>query len=507
MREQVVARLGRAGRVTVVATVVTCAMSLMAIVVPSILVAQQPTKPATPPSSPPASPPATAPTTQPAPSKPADSSHVPLPTAPQSPLSAVPMTVTQPITDTVDRIVAVVGGAAITYSDLITAVNQQRASGMQLPQDAAGQYAFAKQVLGTLVDEEILVQKAHELKLEVSETDVASAADQQLRGIRSQFSSDNEYRTELKKAGFGTPEEYRRTLFDQIRRHQLQQKAYRELAKGAKPGSVTEEEVNAAYERARSDLQKRPAMVAFRQIVLAPRASAHADSVAKAKAESLLVKLKAGANFEEMAKRESMDPGTAKLGGDLGWNRRGSGFVPEFEAAMFRLPPGQLSPVVKTSFGYHIIRVDRVQPAEVKVRHILIAPVIDSADLRATQVRADSVAEMWRRGANFDSLVAKYHDASEEKGVLQPFPVDSLPPSYQTAISNVKINQISAPFALSVPNGTVKYAIVEIVARTEPGEYSLAEVRERIRQELSAERQYRDVLDEMRKQTYVSLRL
>jgi peptidyl-prolyl cis-trans isomerase SurA len=76
-----------------------------------------------------------------------------------------------------------------------------------------------------------------------------------------------------------------------------------------------------------------------------------------------------------------MDPGTKQLGGDLGWNRRGGGLVPEFEQMMFALRPGDVSPVIKTAFGYHIIKVDRVQSAEVKARHILISPVIDSADV------------------------------------------------------------------------------------------------------------------------------
>jgi len=208
-----------------------------------------------------------------------------------------------------------------------------------------------------------------------------------------------------------------------------------------------------------------------------------------------------------MAKRESMDPGSAKLGGDLGWNRRGSGFVPEFEAAMFSLPPGQLSPIVKTTFGYHIIRVDRVQPAEVKVRHILIAPVIDSNDVHVAELRADSAAEAWRKGANFDSLVAKYHDAGEEKGILQPFPIDSLPESYQKAIENVQPTQVTAPFALKLGTGTTKFAVLQIATRTAPGEYSLAEVRDRIRAQLAGQRQARDLLDSLRKETYVSLRM
>jgi len=409
--------------------------------------------------------------------------------------------------DTVDRVVAVVGSSVITWSDLAAAVNEQRAAGLKLPDDPAGQLAVARGVLNDLVDQEILVQKAKDVKVDVTDAEVTPQVDRQIKEVRSHFASDIEYRNELKNAGFGSPEEYRRTLFDQFRRRLIQQKTFAELQKSAKPASVTEEEVTAAFDKVKDQLKKRPAMVAFRQIVIAPHASKFADSVALAKAESLLVQLKKGANFEEMAKRESMDPGTKNVGGDLGWNRRGSDLVPQFEAVMFSLRPGELSPIVKTSFGYHIIRVDRVQPAEVKARHILIAPVIDSNDVHLAYLRADSVANMWRKGANFDSLVAKYHDPAEEKGILQPFPIDSLPASYKAAIADLKVNDVSAPFALVSQNGSTKYALVQIVARTAEGEYSLPEMRENIRKQLSEEKQARALLDQLRKQTYVSLRL
>lgn len=424
------------------------------------------------------------------------------------PASAVPGPVASATqVDTVDRIVAVVGNYAITWSDLAGAVNQQRAAGLKLPADVAGQREIARNILSDLVDEEILVQQAKDLKIDLPESEVTTAVDRQIKQVRSHFTSDADYKAELKNAGFGSPEEYRRSLFDQFRRRELQSRAFTELRKRAKPASVTEEEVNAAFERARGELQKRPATIAFRQIVVAPRASAAADARARAKAESLLVALKHGASFEEMAKRESMDPGTKNVGGDLGWNRRGSGLVPEFEAMMFALRPGELSPVIKTSFGYHIIRVDRVQPSEVKASHILIAPVIDSSDVHVALLRADTVAEKWRKGASFDSLVAKYHDPAEEKGVLQPYPVDSLPASYRTALTGVQAKAIADPFALATQTGSTKYAVVQVVSRTEPGEYSLAEVRDNIRAQLAAEKQTRQILDALRKETYVSMRL
>ncbi|HEY1952063.1 MAG TPA: peptidylprolyl isomerase [Gemmatimonadaceae bacterium] len=427
----------------------------------------------------------------------------PLALSAQTPVASGPIPPALPI----DRVVAIVGDQPLLWSDVLTAINQRRAQGMQVPPDSAGQAALARTVLGELVDEEILVQKAKELKLDSTDVDVTAAADRQIKQVRSQFASDDEYRNELKKAGLGTPDEYRKSLIEQYRRQNLQQKAFTELKKRAKPVNVTEEEITQAFERTKADLQKRPATVTFRQIVIAPHASAAAKAKAKARADSLLVEIRKGGDFEQIAKRESMDPGTKALGGDLGWNRRGGGLVPEFEQMMFALRPGEVSPVIETAFGYHIIRVDRVQSAEVKARHILIAPVIDSSDVAAAKVEADSVAAQWRRGVPYDSLVAHHHDPTEEKGVLQPFPRDSLPASYTAALAGTKAGDITAPFQLANPRGQPKFAVLQVVTATDAGEYKEAEIRDQIRAQLADERSIRALLDDLRKQTYVSIRM
>lgn len=429
--------------------------------------------------------------------------------APLALSAQVPATTSRPVPASlpIDRVVAIVGDQPLLWTDVVTAINQRRAQGLQVPPDSAGQAALAKTVLNELVDEEILVQKAKEMKLEVTDADITAAADRQIKSIRTQFKSDEEYRTELRNAGLGSPEEYRKGLIEQYRRQNLQQKAFGELRKRAKPANVTEEEVTAAFEKSRTDLQKRPATVTFRQIIVTPKASPAAKAKAKARADSLLAEIRKGGDFELIAKRESMDPGTKQLGGDLGWNRRGSGLVPQFEAMMFALRPGDVSPVIETAFGYHIIRVDRVQSAEVKARHILIAPVIDSADVQTARVEADSVAAQWRRGVSYDSLVAKHHDATEEKGVLQPFNRDSLPASYQAALTGAKPGTITDPFQLANPRGAPKFAVIQVVTATEAGEYDQAEIRDQIRAQLADERSIRGLLDELRKQTYVSLRM
>ena len=174
---------------------------------------------------------------------------------------------------------------------------------------------------------------------------------------------------------------------------------------------------------------------------------------------------------------------------------------------MFSMQPGQVSPVVETAFGYHIIRVDRVKAAEVKARHILIAPVIDSADVAAAKQEAELVATQLRNGAAFDSVVAKHHDPAEEKGILQPFVRDSLPASYTTALAGKKPGDVTEPFELVSPRGASKWAVVQLVSVNEAGQFDEAEVKSRIREQLVAERATRSLLDDLRKQTFVSIRL
>ena len=406
----------------------------------------------------------------------------------------------------VDRVVAVVGDQVILWSDVMNSINQQRAAGLELPPDSAGQAQLAKDALNSLVDEEILVQKAHLLKIEVTPDEVNRSVDDQVKRVRDQFQSDEAYRAELRSAGFGTAEEYRRTLYEQFYRRALQQRAFEELKKTAVGRNVSQEEIDEAFARNRTQLQAAPATVTFRQVVVAPKPSPEAKARARAKADSILAEIKKGGDFEQIAKRESMDKGSGAQGGDLGWNRRGA-MVPEFERVAFSLPPGQISPVIETAFGFHIIRVDRVQAAEVKARHILISPEIDSADVQRARDEAALVATQLRAGAAFDSVVQKHHDSAEEKGILQPFVRDSLPASYSAAIAGKKAGDVTDPFELTSSRGQSKFAVVQLVTVNEAGAYDEAEVKERIRQQLVAEAATRSLLDTLRKQTFVSLRL
>jgi peptidyl-prolyl cis-trans isomerase SurA len=180
--------------------------------------------------------------------------------------------------------------------------------------------------------------------------------------------------------------------------------------------------------------------------------------------------------------------------------------VPQFERWMFGLRPGDLSPVVETAHGYHIIRVDRVQPGEVKSRHILIKPVLDSADDARARREADSVAAGWTAGVPFDTLVKRHHDELEETSLLSPIPRDSMPETYRTAFSGKKAGDIVV-FQIQGLAGHPKFVVAQLVTVDEGGEYKLSDLRERVRQQLVEEGSIRRFLDGLRKQLYVSIRL
>jgi len=399
-----------------------------------------------------------------------------------------------------DRVLAIVGDVVITQSGLQEKLIQKRQEGVTFPEDSAAFHAFVRAAVNELVDEELLLQKGKDLKIEVPDADVNNTVDKQVKEIRARFSSDAEYRAELQKAGLGTPEEFRRFRTDEVRRAETITRTVRKLREDGKivQANVTDQEVQEAYDRNRASLPKREASVTWRQIIIAPKATPAAKERARQKAESLLVELKTGGEFEMLAKRESMDPGSKENGGDLGWNRRGR-MVAEFDRWMFALSPGQLSPVIETPFGYHIIRVDRVQPGEVKARHILISPKVDSAD---------TVAAAWKAGATFDSLAKKQHDfaSAEETTLLTPFPRAQLPPAYQQAFADKKAKDM---VVFQIPgNATVpgKFVVAQLASVEEGGDLTLAEVKERFRARLAEEGGVKRLMDSLRKATFVAIR-
>ena len=410
--------------------------------------------------------------------------------------------------EVIDRIVAVVGDRPILLSEVEEELLLLQSQGQTLPTDSTARNALRRQVLERMIDEEVLYQRARlDTTIVVSDADVQTAVEQQVRQVRSQFRTEPEFRNQLTAAGFGTPEEYRRWLADQQRRAAYQQRYLEKLRSDGKlrGGSVSEAEVRAAFAAAAAQAQLRPATITFRQIVIAPVPTPLARAAAFARAESALAEVRRGADFAVVARRLSDDRASRELGGDLGWFRRGQ-MVQAFDRVAFRLRPGQTSEVVTTAFGYHVIQVERVQPGEVKARHILISPVITQRELDAAQRIADTVAAQLRAGANFDTLFTLYADTVEQRQV-GPMPRTQLPPAYGAALEGLQPGQVAPVFALAAEDSLrTKYvaAILDDIQPERP--YSFDEVRAQVRTNLQRERAVRDYVRSLRRQTYVDVR-
>ena len=252
------------------------------------------------------------------------------------------------------------------------------------------------------------------------DADVTSTVDKQLKDIRARFSSDAEFRAELHE-GRATARRRSTALPSptDVTRNETITRTIRKLREDGKivPGQ-RDGRRGAGGVRAQQGARCRSARRASRGARSSSRRSrrAAAKERARAKAESLLVELKSGGDFEQLAKRESMDPGSKDNGGDLGWNRRGK-MVAEFDRWMFALPPGPAQPR-----GRDAVRLPHHPRGPRPARRGEGAPHPHRAEdrLGRRRARARSRPTAWRRrwkaGAPFDSLAKKHHDFSERRG-------------------------------------------------------------------------------------------
>jgi peptidyl-prolyl cis-trans isomerase SurA len=406
----------------------------------------------------------------------------------------------------VDFIVAVVGNSPILNSQLMEEMFSRQPQGTPLPTDSLLLAPIRAKVLSDLIDQEVVVQLAQrDTLIKITDQDVADAVESRYRDVRRNFTSELDFRRELRSAGFGTPEEYRRWLTDGQRRHLLQSK-YFEMAKSKgvlKPVTPTEAELRDYFNHA-TDRGQRPAAVAFRQLVLAPHPSAAAKEAARLLADSIAKSLRAGGDFAVAARRFSMDPGSGAQGGDLGWFRRGQ-MVRAFDEVAFALKPGTISDPVETPFGYHIIQVQRVQPTEVNARHILIMPTITRAEADSTRELAQHLREAVANGASLDSLQRLYSDPDEERS-FDLFPIDQLPASYGVVIQ-ADSGQLSPVFRLDAADTLrSKYAFAYITDKRPAGPVRFEDVRDQLRERVGQDLALQHYMAHLRSLAYVDIR-
>jgi peptidyl-prolyl cis-trans isomerase D len=257
---------------------------------------------------------------------------------------------------------------------------------------------------------------------------------------------------------------------------------------------ITPQQLQQYYNRHRDEYRV-PEQVEVRHILIktpAPGPNGKVDEAAvkaaREKAESILKQLKNGANFAELAKKYSQDPGSKDNGGSLGWIQRGQ-TVPEFEQAAFSLPKGQTSGIVRSTFGFHIIHVDDKQQAHVKSLDEVkaqIEPVL-AADQAGN--RADALANKVENQARTAGLEKAAKDNGLELINTGLFTrTDSLPglgnaPEFTSAAFSSGAK--AAPDMVNIPQGYVIYQVTRIEPARTP---AFDEIRGRVEQEFKSQR-------------------
>ena len=374
----------------------------------------------------------------------------------------------------------------------------------RIPDDVPGQRRLMSEVLETLVNLQLILQEAARDSTMIPDEElIQERVDQQLDLVREQFPDAAAFQAALAGDGM-TLTSYRTVIRDRISRELIQQLFLERRLREGSAVVVSEEELREVFEQQRGQLQARPELIELEQVLLQPSPPEESFEAARVRIDSVLAKVQAGEDFAALARQYSEAPGSGAAGGDLGWFRRGM-MVREFEDVAFSLFDGQVSDPVRTEFGYHIIKVDRSRPGEVRARHILIRAE-GGADLERALERGREVADALRAGADADSLHRELGvpDLPSELEVARD-QLEQLPAGYADALAEVQPGEVLAPFQITLgPQSMV--AVVRVVDIREAGEFTFEDVRDQIRARLQQQRRLERLWSDLRERTYVDVR-
>lgn len=404
----------------------------------------------------------------------------------------------------VDRVVAMVGDSVVLQSQIEEEIQRMRLQQAEVPADGDPAYdRFFQEILDSWVSRVLVLHAAAKDTLIVpDEVTIEQRVSAEIERLIEQFGGRPALMEALGREGL-TLSEYRDILSTQARQEQVQQMFIQSRLRNARPAEVSEDELRARYAQASGQLQQRPRLLTFRQVVVLPKASEAAREEARALAEDLLNRIREGEDFEQLARRYSEDPGSAQLGGDLGWFRRGR-MVREFEDVAFALRDGAVSNVVESDFGYHIIKAERSRPGERQARHILIIPDISENDVEEARSLAEQVAEEARAGAPMDSLYLEHSDLAAPDSLTLTFDqIAELPQGYG-AIRTASAGDVLGPLSYE-GQGEQRFAVVKIEEIREAGQYTFEDVRNQLANQVQQEKQLERIISDLREQTYIQI--
>jgi len=406
----------------------------------------------------------------------------------------------------VEKVIAEVGSEVISLAELKEHVSVLRARSLQVPDDAECI------ILENLLIDRLLIHQAKLDSLEVSDEEI----EEQLEGRINHILALMDYDEKRFEDYYGMSVRDVKERFREDIRNQIL--AQRMRAKILENVHITPSEVIAYFNNLPPDsIPYFNMQVEVAELAVKVQPNDSAKSKARSTAELLRQRILNGEDFAQLAKQYSDDLSSASRGGDLGWVKRGT-FVPEFEAAAFNLQPGELSPVVETEFGYHIIQLLQRRGELIHVRHILIRPIVDESDVQRTEQLLDSLRTLILLDSiSFEAAVKKYGDKSHPAyysgGILvNPrdgstiWDVADLETDVYFTIDTMESGEISSPIRYTGPREDTYVKIIRLLSRVPPHQANLQQDFDKIQDMVKQKRQneyLRKWLEEKIHQTHI----
>ena len=361
----------------------------------------------------------------------------------------------------IDQIVAIVGESIILESDIESQYLQMQA------QDALPESGDPKcMILEDIMMQKLLLHQAKVDSLVVDDGQVERELDGRLEYFIRQIGSREKLEQYFRKSYLEIREDFKEPVREQLLTQMMQSEIISDI-------KMTPSEVRAFYRKTPKDsLPEIPTRYVLQQIKLNPPYSEAARIEARQKLLDLRKRIIEGENFATLAILYSEDPGSSSKGGDLGFQGRAE-LDKDFSQAAFSLKKNQVSPIVETQFGYHIIQMLERQGDRIRVRHILIKPKLSDDAVARANTLLDSIAQQIRADSmTFEAAAWKFSQDEETRStgglLINPasgdtrFDLSQLDQTTASVVSKMKAGEISDPFQTMDMAGNAVFKLIKV---------------------------------------------
>ncbi|MFM7339788.1 MAG: peptidylprolyl isomerase, partial [Bacteroidota bacterium] len=300
--------------------------------------------------------------------------------------------------------------------------------------------ALRKQVLEALISERLMVTKAVEDSITVQEEEINQSLDFMMQNMLQTYGSEKRVEDLYGMSISRIRKNYREEVRKQLLVERLQQQRFMNV-------KCSNREVEDFFQQYRDSIRPIPASAELAHIVKQVKPSADAKDEVKRLALHIRDSLVKGADFAEMAKRHSGDPGSAASGGDLGWVDKGK-LVSEYERAAYELQSGEYSQPIETPFGFHIIQTIEKRKDAIHTKHILLKLGGSNDDKKRVEQILSDLKDRCSKGESFEELAKQYSDEKETQGFggsMGTIELTRLPAELKSVIESLPENGVSQP--------------------------------------------------------------